>query len=237
MAHALATQPCPAPTGFDQLSLVASLPGRVRAAAIDRSVTRTLSRGTAVFWQGEHLRLLPVVLEGHGKLVRNTAGGREVVVDFVGPGGAPCWPEILGAAPLPVSFIAVEPCMVGFLPIAPICHCISSDVRSALAYADLVSSDHRALLHQLTETRAPSVPARLAGLLLFLLDRRGDASAGWIPIRLSRQDLADAAGTTVETAIRLMRKWEKAELLETHREGVLIRDVARFRDVADGTDG
>ena len=235
MAHALA-QTSTTPSGYDKLRLLNALPSRVRAAAVDRAITRKLNRGTAVFWQGERLRMLPVVLEGHGKLMRNTPGGREVVVDFVGPGGAPCWAEILGDAPLPVSFIAVEKCTVAFLPIAPVRHCISTDIRSALAYADMVSSDHRNLLQQLTETRAPSVPARLAGLLLFLLERRGDMSTGWIPIRLSRQDLADAAGTTVETAIRLMRKWEKADLVETHREGVLIKDLNRFRDVADGSD-
>ena len=236
MTNTAAVTPSPLPTGYDKLRLLGALPPRVKDAALDRAITRKLSRGTPVFWQGERLRMLPVVLEGHGKLMRNTPGGREVVVDFVGPGGAPCWPEILGDAPLPVSFIAVEKCVVAFLPIAPIRHCISTDIRSALAYADLVSSDHRNLLQQLTETRAPSVPARLAGLLLFLLDRRGVPAEGWIPIRLSRQDLADAAGTTVETAIRLMRKWEKAELVETHREGVLIKDVNRFRDVADGSD-
>ena len=235
MAHALAQTASPS-TGYEKLRFIAALPTRVRAAAVDRAITRKLSRGTAVFWQGERLRMLPVVLSGHGKLMRNTPGGREVVVDFVGPGGAPCWPEILGDAPLPVSFIAVEKCEVGFLPIAPVRHCISTDIRSALAYADMVSSDHRNLLQQLTETRAPSVPARLAGLLLFLLERRGDVASGWIPIRLSRQDLADAAGTTVETAIRLMRKWEKAELVETMRDGVLIKDLNRFRNVADGAD-
>ncbi|MCO4773055.1 MAG: Crp/Fnr family transcriptional regulator [Deltaproteobacteria bacterium] len=235
MAHALEqTRPFPPASGYDKLPFLEALPPRVRAATLDRAVTRRLKRGQAAFWQGEKIRLLPVVLEGHAKLIRNTAGGREVVIDFAGPGTPICWPEILGDAPLTLSFVAVEDCIISFLPIAPVRHCVSSDVRSSLAYAELVTTAHREMLQQLSATRAASVPARLGGLLMFLLERRGDMTTGWIPIRLSRQDLADAAGTTVETVIRLMRKWEKAGVLETHRAGVRILDQMVLTGAADG---
>ena len=237
MAAALARSHVPTVAdGYARLPFLGQLPDRVREAVLDRAVTRTLTRGSAAFWQGESMRLLPVVLAGHGKLMRNSAAGREVVMDFVGPGAAPCWAEILGDSVVPMSFVAVEDCVVAFLPLAPIRHCISTDVRSTLAYAELIASDHRVLTQQLSETRAPSVPARLGGLLLYLLDRRSEPGSRWIPIRLTRQDLADAAGTTVETAIRLMRKWEKAGLLETRRDGIHIKDLDGLREVADGGD-
>jgi CRP-like cAMP-binding protein len=235
MSHALVQTQAPAVlSGYDRLPFLESLPPRVRAATLDRAVTRRLKRGQAAFWQGERGKLLPLVLQGHAKLIRNTPEGREVVVDFAGPGAPICWPEILGDAPLTLSLIAVEDCIVSFLPIAPVRHCISSDVRTALGYAELVSGQHRELLEQLSATRAASVPARLGGLLMFLLERRGDDKSGNIPIRLSRQDLADAAGTTVETVIRLMRKWEKAGVLETHRDGIQILDRGVLSGASDG---
>jgi len=235
MAHALnQTRPFPPATGYDRLPFLDALPDRVRSATLDRSITRRLKRGQAAFWQGERQTRLPMVLEGHGKLIRNTAEGREVVIDFAGPGMPICWPEILGDAALSLSFVAVEDCLISFLPIAPVRHCISSDVRTALAYAELVTHERREFLQQLSATRAASVPARLGGLLLFLLERRGDAHTGLIPIRLSRQDLADAAGTTVETVIRLMRKWEKAGVLETHRDGIQILSSSVLAGSANG---
>ena len=98
----------------------------------------------------------------------------------------------------------------------------------------MLGGQHDRLLDQILETRAASVPARLGGLLSHLLGWAGDRSTGVIPMRLTRQDLADAAGTTVETAIRLMRKWEKAGIVETRRESLRILDPNRLRDVADG---
>ncbi|MDX1650306.1 MAG: helix-turn-helix domain-containing protein [Myxococcota bacterium] len=55
-------------------------------------------------------------------------------------------------------------------------------------------------------------PARLAAALLRMADA-GEA-------RVTRQALAEAAGTTVETAIRTLRKLE--------REGVLRGEVGRI---------
>jgi CRP/FNR family transcriptional regulator len=44
---------------------------------------------------------------------------------------------------------------------------------------------------------------------------------------LSRQELADLSGTTIETAIRIMSRWQREEVLLTQKDGfvVLNRDV------------
>ena len=216
--------------------IIAALPERVRMAVEDRAVVRKYTRNTPVFWQGDKLRNLPLVVDGHLKLMRNTEGGREVVVDVVGPGETPCWPETLTDSSAQFTLVALEDVRIAQLPITPLRHCISSDPRSAVAWANHMSRQQRALLHQVASTRAPSVPARLGGLLLHLLHRYGDTRAGIVPIRLTRQDLADATGTTVETAIRLMRKWEKAGVVETRRDSIRVLDFTRLQLAADGAD-
>jgi CRP/FNR family transcriptional regulator len=44
---------------------------------------------------------------------------------------------------------------------------------------------------------------------------------------LSRQELADLSGTTIETAIRIMSRWQKEDVLHTEKDGfvVLNRDA------------
>ena len=52
---------------------------------------------------------------------------------------------------------------------------------------------------------------------------------------LSRQDLADMAGTTIETAIRIMSKFRKDDLVMTEPGGyIVILDDARLQKLADG---
>ena len=51
-------------------------------------------------------------------------------------------------------------------------------------------------------------------------------SAGMkIPLVLSRQEIADLIGTTLETAIRLMSRWQKEGVVLTEKDGFLIPDV------------
>lgn len=220
---------------LENVPVVSSLPPRVRAAVVDRAVLLALKRGGVVFWQGNPGRYLTVVLDGFVKGIVNSPGGREVVADIMGPGSTPCWPAALHDGSMPLTLVALQDVRVARLPITPIRHCISSDSRVAMAYASMLAEQHQRLTDQVLETRAASVPSRLGGLLCHLLDHLGDRRTGWVPIRLTRQDLADAAGTTVETAIRLMRKWEKAGVLETHRDGVKVLDRAGLRDIADGS--
>ncbi|MEK6573248.1 MAG: helix-turn-helix domain-containing protein, partial [Chloroflexota bacterium] len=54
-----------------------------------------------------------------------------------------------------------------------------------------------------------------------------------ITIPLSRQDLADMAGTTLETAIRTMSRFRSQGIIETRRGGYLmIADVEMLRQQA-----
>ena len=214
---------------------VEALPERVRAALLDRTVLRRFSRNAPIFWQGDRLKRLVVMVEGHAKLQRNTESGREVVIDVVGPGDPVAWDPTLNADCVDESLVALEPCQVAFLPAAPVRMALSTVPSCALAYAAQTAAERRSLTNQIAATRAASVPSRLGGLLLYLLESRGDAETGRIPVRLTRQDLADGAGTTVETAIRLMRRWEADGLLESRRNGVIVHDAAGLRNAIDGS--
>jgi CRP-like cAMP-binding protein len=46
----------------------------------------------------------------------------------------------------------------------------------------------------------------------------------FIPMALSRQELADLTGTTIETCIRLMSRWGKERVIETEKEGFVLMD-------------
>ena len=55
-----------------------------------------------------------------------------------------------------------------------------------------------------------------------------------MPMALSRQDLADLTGTTVETCIRIMSRWGKEDVVRTEKEGFLLRDRQALENLAQG---
>ena len=55
----------------------------------------------------------------------------------------------------------------------------------------------------------------------------------FIPITLSRQELADLTGTTIETCIRIMSRWGKGDIVHTERDGFVVLDRAALEALAE----
>jgi CRP/FNR family transcriptional regulator len=78
------------------------------------------------------------------------------------------------------------------------------------------------------------VESRFARLFLKLADQMGRQDRGglFVPMALSRQELADLTGTTIETCIRIMSKWNKDDVLHTEKDGFVILDRAALEELA-----
>jgi CRP/FNR family transcriptional regulator len=90
------------------------------------------------------------------------------------------------------------------------------------------------LTNRLTEMTGGRVEARFARLFLKLADNVGRASADgtMIPMPLSRQELADLTGTTIETCIRIMSRWGKDEIVRTEKDGFVLMDKQTLEELA-----
>jgi CRP/FNR family transcriptional regulator len=77
------------------------------------------------------------------------------------------------------------------------------------------------------------VETRFAHLFLKLADRMGRPREGgvFIPMVLSRQELADLTGTTIETCIRLMSRWGKDGMVLTEKDGFVVADHAALEEL------
>jgi CRP/FNR family transcriptional regulator len=82
------------------------------------------------------------------------------------------------------------------------------------------------LTNRLAELSGGRIEPRFARLFLKLAGEMGRAERGgtFIPLPLSRQELADMTGTTIETCIRIMSRWGKQEVVRTDKDGFTILD-------------
>jgi CRP/FNR family transcriptional regulator len=82
------------------------------------------------------------------------------------------------------------------------------------------------LTNRLTDLTGGRVEARFARLFLKLAQDLGRPAPDGtlIPLALSRQELADMTGTTIETCIRIMSRWGKDDIVRTEKEGFLVVD-------------
>lgn len=201
------------------------LAGQTRADRFDRE--------TVIFYQGDACDRVWLLRQGRVKIVYHETDGREVILEMITPG------EVFGGAVL-------------FLPQHPATAKAMEDSEtisfSSESYARFLSTHPQATLKiiRLLGTRLHSmmslqvlagerVERRMAHILLKLANRVGRAEPGGIliTIPLSRQDLADMAGTTLETAIRTMSRFRTQGIIETRRGGYLmITDADKLRQQA-----
>ncbi len=77
------------------------------------------------------------------------------------------------------------------------------------------------------------VGSRIASLLLKLSEKSGvETPEGTvIDFKLTKQDIADMVGTTVETSIRTMSQFKKRNLIEERDGQVVIKDLEGLRSL------
>jgi CRP/FNR family transcriptional regulator len=89
------------------------------------------------------------------------------------------------------------------------------------------------LVHSLAVER---VARRIARVLLKMGDAAGVPAEGGgtlIDVTLTRQDVADMAGTTVETAIRTMSRLRQDGIIATKRGRVVVLDRPQLQSIAE----
>lgn len=77
------------------------------------------------------------------------------------------------------------------------------------------------------------VEARIASLLIKLCDKAGEKVPEGVAInmKLTKQDIAEMVGTTVETSIRTMSKLSKAGLVSSKAGRIIIKDLDRLESL------
>ena len=198
---------------------------RIELASLCR--TRSYERGAEVFAEGEPAEQFFTVVEGRIKVFRGTPDGRIVILEIFGPGDPVGAVAVYEGLPYPATAVALEPSTCLCIPRTEFFGLLER--RPSLVRGLLVALTHRlvTLTSRLAERTGGRVETRFARLFLKLADDIGQPRPEgiFIPMALSRQELADLLGTTVETAIRIMSRWGKSGIVSTEKGGFVVADL------------
>ncbi len=196
---------------------------------------RRVARGERVWAEGEATSEFVFVLRGRVKLVRSNEAGREVILELCGAGELLCASAVCSFAPYCCCATAMEDeAEVVVLPRRDVLELLERSPGAAQAFLREVTGRGMSLCQRVAELASGQVERRIATLLLRLADQVGvpRASEGtWIPVQLSRQDLADLVGTTLETAIRVMTRLGREGIVRSAPRGLVITDRKSLEEV------
>jgi len=205
---------------------------RQRVAAV--ATVRAFDKGAMLFSEGDGSDLLYTVLTGRVKVFKTTARGTDVILELFGPGESVGAVAVYEARPYPASALALEPTSCLVIPRQAFFSLLEG--YPTMVRGLLVGLTHRLveLTNRLNELSGGRIEGRLARFILKLGTDMGQRreEGVFIPLVLSRQELADMIGTTIETSIRIMSRWGKDGVVRTDKDGFVILDRAALEAVA-----
>ena len=220
---------------LQRIPLFAALTPEQIASFADRFRVDVFAPDTFIFLEGDPADRLWVVQSGQVKIIKYSADGLENILEVILPG------EMFGGAGIlfpvhPATAVAMTETTTlslereGYLQLARQFPDIALRIIAILGERLRAAMKMRAL-------STDRVDVRVAHILLKLCDKVGEKTPEGVKINLplSRQDLADMTGTTIETAIRIMSKFRKEGLVFTEPGGyIVVTDCDRMRTLSAG---
>lgn len=223
--------------------IVSRFPGFSALPLADRqrlavhALRRRVPKGEVLFREGDPATCLVLVEHGLLKILKHGPAERSTLVEIARPSA------VLGRASLydhgrhHVTALALTEVVVVQLAADDAVSVLSSSPEAMIALLGALSEDVRRLTERVADLGEAGVERRLGQALCRLCGidcnvtppQTGEPVE--IPVPLSRQDLADMVGTSVETAIRVLSKWSRQGVVRTTRDGLQVQSCQALRAV------
>lgn len=193
---------------------------------------RRFEEGEFLYFEGEEAEFLWAVGTGEVRTLRGSAAGRVTTLEMLRRG------DLFGVAALVPDGVYTEACqgvaagVAWRVPRRVIVSMLRDDPEMSRALLAIVADRLQRAHIRLCSFAHDSVSARMARAVLEGSPR--DAAPGNGRIETTRRLLGDAAGTTVETAIRVLRRFEKAGWIEGGIGWIRVVDREALTRVAAG---
>ncbi len=191
-----------------------------------RTVSRLVfaERGELIWWDGSDVDFFGIAGTGFVKMVRSDAAGTDTTIELMGPGqifgmmgtitgrGCPLHAEAMTA----LWYVRVP--KRDFMPIYERNVGLKDRLirKTSIRYQGMID-----LFGRMTSGRADQ---RVAAILMILAESYGERVGRRLRlgVPLTRQEIGEMAGTTTETTIRVMSKWQKDGLITTDSHHIVI---------------
>ncbi len=190
--------------------------------------TTKFKKKETIFSEGEPPEWFYLVLSGKIKITKLSNDGKEIILEVISPTDIFGGVAVIRGFPYPANAVAMEDSEVLRISRKNLMRLVDRFPNLmyfiALQLGDRMKSSYDSLKNIALER----VEARIAALLLKLSRKVGVSNKDGILIdmRLTKQDVADMVGTTVETSIRTFSKFKKQGLVGESAGKFVIRNKA-----------
>ena len=200
------------------------LPERKRLAHVAQE--KRYEKGGTIFREGQPAEAVWIVKSGRVHLMKFLADGKASTACVMTSGEPFCCLPTLDGKPYPVDAMAAIDSVVVRIPLAAFHQAMDRSPAFTHEALCLFCDRLRQVEHKSCMIYEPA-EARLAQALIGLMKKFGQT------IPLTRQELAEVAGTTHETAIRTLSRFRRQGLIRSARGKTTIVQPEKLQALAD----
>jgi len=205
-----------------------------RQAVAQVAKVRAFAKGETIFEQDSPSDAVYAIASGRVKIFKMMPNGKDLILEVFGPGDPLGAVAVYMDRPFPAGASALEDTVCVLIPKREFFRLL--ETQPSLVRGLLLGITIRLveLTNRLAELTGGRIESRFARLFLKLGTEMGRPERGgtFIPLGLSRQELADMTGTTIETCIRIMSRWNKDAVVRTEKDGFVVLDRAELEQIA-----
>ena len=207
------------------------------AEAVERLAANSFmayaEKGEMIWMAGAPAEFCSVLGTGFAKMSKATPHGQEVVVELLGPGQAFGLMAAIEGRAFPLSAIAVTNSWYLKIPTRELIAIYQDSAPLKDGIIRSLGPRIRKAHDMMTRLSSARVEERLAAILFILADSYGNSTPKGIvlSVPLTRTDLSEMAGTTTESTIRVLSRWQKEGLVSTENRVITMRNADGLQDV------
>ncbi|AWV88857.1 Crp/Fnr family transcriptional regulator [Bradymonas sediminis] len=222
-----------------ELSLFESIPSEILEPLLGHFVSRKFQRGDTIWRQGSPANQFTFIVQGKVKVLKYQNDGKEIILGIFGEGEPVGEIAVYQRIEFPASAVALEETEVLQIHRDHFYGTIKSNTQLLEATINSMMRRNQHLVGRIDELATDGAEQRLAMLFCKFSEKMGrrthlvDGTMGvHIDLDLTRRDIADLINTRVETAIRIMSRWNKEGPVTTEKDGFLVIDIQKLDQLA-----
>ncbi len=190
-------------------------------------IRESVQKRKEIFTEGDQPEWFYIVSKGKIKITKLSHEGKEIILELISPTDIFGGVAVLRNFPYPANSVAMEDSEVLKISRKNLMRLVDRFPNLMYCIALQLGDRMKSSYDTLKNIALERVEARIAALLLKLSNKVGGKTKEGIVIdmRLTKQDVADMVGTTVETSIRTFSKFKKQGLLTDTNGKIIIKDL------------
>jgi CRP/FNR family transcriptional regulator, polysaccharide utilization system transcription regulator len=178
------------------------------------------SRRDTIIKQNSRTSHVLFIKSGLVKISKEMRKGKSIMLKIEGPGNFIGLSSVFGGEIYEYSVSAIEPTVVNFTDIRIIKEIIANNGSVGLDVITQVSKDNLFNIDKLSSLLYKQLPGRIADIIIYFSEHIYKNNTFTIP--LTRQELAELAGTTKESLIRTLSEFKNDKIIEMDRNTISI---------------